>query len=272
MEREEKLKLITTVLRNVESNYKDDPFLLERDGNLEIAYAKIGSSKGSDDNNSARISGSEPGFQARWFTEFELLRRERKDFTILMETNFKGGKNCDLLIAELGCEEVVPQNNQVVPGLLNSNGLVNTKRRDEIRSKLKSDVVSQIKIELKQTGFNLVNPEYKKQKKQSNGVIVHRREEHFMEEVFRYHDDPSISNGECLYVFACFYETNPIVVDEIIRKYGSLLKWLEKERKEELQAEGVVLTDDFRSNCIECYAFRGSKKWVLIDNKKIYNL
>jgi hypothetical protein len=182
--------------------------------------------------------------------EIELLRRaDNLPFHLSTEINSgKGSKKYDLLLWNPNAIE--PKS--LVTDVKNARGRQNGNRYTEFKSQFSKPGVSIAKIELKQTGNYLT------------------RKETFLEELKRYSADNDISDGECIYAFGCYYEDTPEYLTRILKEFGSLLKWAESTKHQ--SGPEFKITDNFRRNCLEFYAFRGSEPWVFIDNKDVYGL
>ena len=102
-------------------------------------------------------------------------------------------------------------------------------------------------IELKVTGFNLL---------ERNRI---HKEGHFLEDVRLYSKNDLLRNGQAVLFYGCYYECDPDEIKSKIRKYGSILRWVNKTK-------GKSFPKPFSKSIVEGYAFTGANEWDFIDN------
>ena len=243
MDRASKIRLITNAFNNMENTFKHDP-------NVELQFDVLPrKDKGYDADTYTRVTqGAEYHFQQQWENE---LQREIE--------NLRDPVRVDREIRPpLKLNSYHPRIKAKVADLVVSDfNLEIDKAALTYRTACWSDEAAQAKFELKQTGANLFRkPE---------------RWDHFFHEALRFSIDKSISEGECLYVFSCYFETDPTPLKKLIDDEGSLLKWIVNNRQDELDRLGANITEQFKRNCVETYAFRGVETdWITIDNSELF--
>ena len=127
----------------------------------------------------------------------------------------------------------------------------NSKRYHNARDFFSSDKNTKALIELKLTGSLLVfHP---------NGIPQ------FVNEINRYNVQ-MVNQGTKLFLLMTYFEDNPEIINDIVQQHGSVLRFFTNDR-------AVTVSDSFKINCLEAYAFRGAiNNWQFIDNKVVFGL
>jgi len=189
-----------------------------------------------------RLLGAEDYFRT---TFFNVLENKKRFFTndpmdiLSVESRLKDKRRPDII-------------------LWHANGF-NRLVGDERRNLHMSQAI--LKVELKVTGYYLVDKNYRMKDGSPR--------EQFLNDLIAYSQDESISTGNCLFLFGCYYEDSRQNLMNLIEPHGSLTNWLIANREQEINDMTGEITENMRTNTLEFFAFQNpNEQWLYIDNEE----